>query len=202
MSSLMCKQLTKYALEKNPSLTPRDLTVDFSFFTAGSGGAGATLLVATFLILAEKSLLIQDGRRKEVDAMKDYEMVDFGKIVGTKDVAHLNLLEAASTHDVLGIGNVKTLFGTAPSFWNQLLGLMAQLPSSLLSNEPLMEKLAIFSLPIVRIVDYFAGATNAMRVDVTCAKDSSIQEMALYGRFLCHPIWISLSINIVLMKCI
>ncbi len=85
-------------------------------------------------------------------------------------------------HEVLGIGNVKTLFGTAPGFWNVLLGAMAQLPSSLLSNEPIMEKLALFSLPIVRIVDFFAGATNAMRVDVSSNKDPSVQEMALYGK--------------------
>lgn len=44
---------------------------------------------------------------------------------------------------------------------------MAQLPDSLLSNEEIMSKLALFSLPIVRVVDYFAGATNAMRCDVT-----------------------------------
>jgi hypothetical protein len=84
-------------------------------------------------------------------------------------------------HDALGIGNVKTLFGTAPAFWNVLLGVMAQLPSSLLSNEPIMEKLAIFSLPIVRVVDYFAGATNAMRCDVSCEIEPSVNEMALYG---------------------
>ena len=59
---------------------------------------------------------------------------------------------------------------------------MAQLPSSLLSNEPLMDKLAIFSLPIVRVVDYFAGATNAMRIDVSCEKDPTVKEMALYGK--------------------
>lgn len=61
---------------------------------------------------------------------------------------------------------------------------MAQLPSSLLSNEPVMEKLAIFSLPIVRLVDYFAGATNAMRCDVHCEKEPTINEMALYGMLL------------------
>lgn len=89
-----------------------------------------------------------------------------------------------NSHDVLGIGNVKTLFGTAPGFWNTLLGAMAQLPSALLSNEPIMEKLALFSLPIVRVVDYFAGATNAMRVEVSCTKDPSVNEMALYGKIV------------------
>lgn len=92
----MAKQLTRSVLKKRPELTPADLTVDFSFFTAGSGGAGATLLVATFLILAEKSLTVVNGRRREVEAMKDYSRVNFGKIVGDKDIAPLNLLEAAS----------------------------------------------------------------------------------------------------------
>lgn len=187
VSSLMAKQLVSSVLKKHPNLKPQDLSVDFSFFTAGSGGAGSTLLVATFLILAEKSLMIVNGRRREIDAMKDYSKVNFGSIVGDKDVAHLNLLEAASVHDVLGVGNVKTLFGTAPGFWNTLLGAMAQLPSSLLSNEPIMEKLALFSLPIVRVVDFFAGATNAMRCDVYCEKDDQIREMALYAHENLEP---------------
>lgn len=92
----MAKQLTQSVLAKRPQLTPADLTVDFSFFTAGSGGAGSTLLVATFLILAEESLMIVNGRRRSIKAMKEYSSVNFGKIVGNKDVAHLNLLEAAS----------------------------------------------------------------------------------------------------------
>jgi hypothetical protein len=65
------------------------------------------------------------------------------------------------------VGIAKSLFGTASAFWNALLGLMAQLPPLLLANEELMSRLAIFLLPIVRLVDYFAGATNAMRCDVS-----------------------------------
>lgn len=187
VSSLMAKQLIKNALEKNQSIKPQDLSIDFFFFTAGSGGAGATLLVATFLILAEKALTVVSGRRKPVQAMKEYSRVNFGKIVGDKDVAHLNLLETASVHDKLGIGNVKALFGTAPAFWNTLLGVMAQLPQSLLANEPMMEKLAIFSLPIVRVVDYFAGATNAMRCDLRCEKDPTLNASALYAHENLEP---------------
>jgi len=164
-----------------------DLDVKFSFFTAGSGGAGSTLLVATFLILAEKALTVVNGRRREVQAMKDYETVDFGNIVGPKEVSHLNLLETASVHDILGVGSTKSLFGTAPGFWNTLLGVMAQLPASFLSNEELMEKLAIFSLPIVRIVDFFAGATNAMRCDITSEKEPDLFLSALYAHENLEP---------------
>ncbi len=125
VSSLMAKQLTKKVLKSDKSLRPEDVTVDFGFFTAGtwllavdasiftfnpdsihcifflfitlgSGGAGSTLLVATFLILAEEALTIIDGRRKPVKAMKEYSLVNFGPIVGEKPIAHLNLLETAS----------------------------------------------------------------------------------------------------------
>lgn len=187
VSSLMAKQLARKVLASDKSLKPEDLTVDFSFFTAGSGGAGATLLVATFLILAEEALTVVKGRRKPVRAMVGYEDIDFGKIVGTKPVAPLNLLETASVHDVLGVGNVKALFGTAPGFWNTLLGMMAQLPPSLLANEEIMTKLAIFSLPIVRLVDYFAGATNAMRCDVTSEKAPGLKASAIYAHGNLEP---------------
>jgi hypothetical protein len=187
----MAKQLSSSILNKhtNNVIKASDLKLDFNLFTAGSGGAGSTLLVATFLILAEKLLMIVNNCRTEVDAMKEYSTINFGEIMGDKDVGHLNLLETTSVHDVLVIENVKTLFGTAPGFWNVLLGYIAQLSSSLLSNEVIMERLALFSLliVIVRVVDYFAGATNAMRVDITCDKDDSIREMALYARENLEP---------------
>lgn len=187
VSSLMAKQLIHKVEQERPGIDRKDLKVDFSFFTAGSGGAGVTLLVATFLILAEKALTVVNGRRKPVDPMKTYSTVHFGPIIGNKEVANLNLLETASISEVMGIGNVQSLFGTAPGFWNSLLGLMAQLPDDLLANEEIMRKLSIFSLPIVRVVDYFAGATNAMRCDVTSTQDSSFQATAIYGHKNLEP---------------
>jgi NAD(P)-dependent dehydrogenase (short-subunit alcohol dehydrogenase family) len=187
VSSLMAKQLVSKVLQSNPTLTPADLSVNFSFFTAGSGGAGVTLLVATFLILAEKALIVVNGRRREVNAMEQYSNVHFGDIVGTKEVAHLNLLETASVHDTLGVGNTQSLFGTAPKFWNALLGAMAKLPSSLLANEEIMRKLSIFSIPVVRLVDYFAGATNAMRCDVFCEKIPELRASAIYAHENLEP---------------
>ena len=183
VSSLMAKQLISSIQTQYPEVSPEELKVDFNFFTAGSGGAGVTLLVATFLILAEQALVIQNGRRREVPAMQDYSLVDFGSIIGEKEVAHLNLLETASVADCLGVGSVQSKFGTAPNFWNALLGVMAKLPSNLLADEDLMYKLSIFSLPIVRLVDAFAGATNAMRCDVTCESKPEIRATATYG----HP---------------
>jgi saccharopine dehydrogenase-like NADP-dependent oxidoreductase len=187
VSSLMSKQLVSKTLSAYPQLKPEDLDCRFSFFTAGSGGAGATLLVATFLILSEQALTIVNGRRRPIQAMKDYSTANFGPVVGDRDVAHLNLLETASVHDILKVGSVTSLFGTAPDFWNALLGLMAKLPPSLLANEDLMRKLSIFSLPIVRLVDYFAGATNAMRCDVTSDKEPGLVATAIYAHDNLEP---------------
>lgn len=44
-----------------------------------------------------------------------------------------------------------------------------------------MTKLAIFSLPIVRLVYYFAGTRNAMRVDVTRSMNSYAKATAIYA---------------------
>lgn len=100
---------------------------------------------------------------------------------------HILTCEHLNRRDTLGIGNVKALFGTAPGFWNTLLGLMARLPPSLLSNEEAMTKLALFSLPIVRVVDYFAGATNAMRVDVSSTKNLEAKATAIYAHDNLEP---------------
>jgi hypothetical protein len=163
VSSLMSKALLQELGEVHPS----KVTCKFNFFTAGSGNAGVTLLVATFLILAERALKIVDGVKQYEKPMDVYQTVDFGPQVGAKYIAPLNLLETASVAETLKIGSVESLFGTAPNFWNSLLGFSAKFPPSLLSNEPVMRALSSFSMPIVRIVDKFAGAKNAMRVDLS-----------------------------------
>ena len=124
--------------------------------------------MATFLILAEQALTVVNGRRIPVKPLQDFVSVDFGPEIGAKDIAPMNLLETASIHDCLGVGSTSSRFGTAPWYWNALLGAFATLaPKSLLENEPIMRQLSAFSMPIVRLVDTFAGATNAIRVDLS-----------------------------------
>ena len=63
-----------------------------------------------------------------------------------------------------GIDNVETFFGTAPVIWNRLFTAMANLiPQAALKNVDLMNKFALFSLPMVRLVDMIVGCTNGMR---------------------------------------
>ncbi|CAN0224580.1 unnamed protein product, partial [Ectocarpus sp. 13 AM-2016] len=82
----------------------------------------------------------------------------------------MNLIESFTCNQVLGIPNISTFFGTSPEPWNYLLKGMTLLPDSIMGNRDLMQALAEFSEPLVRITDKLVGATNAMRLEAV-AKD-------------------------------
>lgn len=77
--------------------------------------------------------------------------------------------DVPTSAEALGVKAACSRFGTAPAFWNELFGAMKLLPASLLADRKAMQKLAIFSMPIIRTVDALVGATNAMRVDAFAA---------------------------------
>ena len=106
---------------------------------------------------------------KRVGAYKksasDSRMVNFGDIVGDREVVRLNLIECESSYVSSGVQNVQTNFGTAPPLWNSLFALMANLmPQRVLQNRDWMEKLAVFSMPMIRPIDTFVGSTNSIKV--------------------------------------
>jgi saccharopine dehydrogenase-like NADP-dependent oxidoreductase len=72
--------------------------VKFTFFTAGTGNAGPTLLAATFLILGEDVLTYVNGQKVYKKSATDLETVDFGKDIGMREVVRLNLIECESCH--------------------------------------------------------------------------------------------------------
>lgn len=72
--------------------------VKFTFFTAGTGNAGPTLLAATFLILGEDVLTYVKGQKIYKKSATDLETVDFGKDIGMREVVRLNLIECESCH--------------------------------------------------------------------------------------------------------
>ena len=134
--------------------------VTFSFFTAGSGGAGPTILTATFLILGEDVITYQNNQLVYKKSATDKRVVDFGEGIGRREVVRLSLIECESCH-ISGIGNVETFFGTAPPFWNTLFALMANIiPQKWLQERNKMTILAKISLPMVRLIDSFVGSKN------------------------------------------
>lgn len=161
-SSLLCQELV-YRVGGHANVDK----VTFSFFTAGSGGAGKTILTATFLILGENVLTYVNGEPLYRKSATNKVSVDFGKGIGHRDVVRLNLIECESCFSS-GIKNVETFFGTAPPLWNSLFALFSLLiPQSILQNRNLMTALAGLSLPLVRLIDTLVGSTNGIRVDLT-----------------------------------
>lgn len=158
-------------------------SIDYSFFTAGTGNAGPTIVSATFLLLATPVITFLNGLRADKEPWTEMKQIDFGKGVGNRLVWLLDNPDVPSTALYLNSGNqhddddtakvvpnVSSRFGTAPLVWNYLFGGMKVLPRSLLYNRNAMQAFALFSEPIIRLVDRLVGATNAMRVDVTgCA---------------------------------
>jgi len=158
-------------------------SIDYSFFTAGTGNAGPTIVSATFLLLATPVITFLNGRRADKEPWTEMKQIDFGKGVGDRLVWLLDNPDVPSTALYLNcrhqhndddgddtanvVPNVSSRFGTAPLVWNYLFGGMKVLPRSLLYNRNAMQAFALFSEPIIRLVDRLVGATNAMRVDVT-----------------------------------
>ena len=140
--------------------------LEFSFFTAGTGGAGPTIVSATFLLLATKVARYIDGALVEEEPWLERTVRDFGEGVGEHECYTLDNPDVPTTAEALGIQDCVSRFGTYPSFWNNLFGgLKAVLPTSLLMDRDKMQGLALFSMPIIRAVDALVGGTNAMRVD-------------------------------------
>ena len=149
-----------------------EVDVVMSFFTAGTGNAGATIVSATFLLLCQSALTVVNGDEVEKEPWTEPLDVDFGGDEGVKRVRLLDNPDVFTLYrSVPGVRNLCSRFATAPGLWNQLFGAMkALIPKEILSDTDLMQGLSVFSLPIIRAVDLLVGATNAMRVDVTSAR--------------------------------
>ena len=147
--------------------------IEFSFFTAGTGGAGTTIVSATFLLLATKVLTYSDGRLTPKEPWTERRQVDFGADVGRHACFLLDNPDVPTTVEALAVANCSSRFGTAPGVWNSLFAAMKQLPSDWLINRRAMQGLAVVSMPVIRLVDKLVGATNAMRVDGYSKADDS-----------------------------
>ena len=161
--------------------------IDYSFFTAGTGNAGPTIVSATFLLLATPVITFFGGVRKDLEPWTEMREVDFGNGIGNKPVWLLDNPDVPTTALYITKGkapNCSSRFGTDPLPWNYLFGGMKALPRSLLYNRDAMQAFALFSEPIIRFVDKLVGATNAMRVDVTANIGGEKKEPTLR---IAHP---------------
>ncbi|KAL5766471.1 hypothetical protein ACOSP7_017088 [Xanthoceras sorbifolium] len=142
VSNVMAVELVRAARSESKGEPER---LRFSYYTAGTGGAGPTILATRVKI-----------KLKPYSGMLS---VDFGEGIKRKDVFLLNLPEVRSTHEVLGVPSVSARFGTAPFFWNWGMAAMTRL----LPAEYLRDRSK------VQAVDGIAGERVSMRVDLECS---------------------------------
>ncbi|KAL8122227.1 uncharacterized protein LOC141659454 [Apium graveolens] len=167
VSNVMAAELVRAARSENKGEPQR---LRFYYYTAGSGGAGPTILATSFLLLGEEVVAFNKGKKIELEPYTGKLNIDFGKGIGKKDVYLLNLPEVRSTHEILEVPTVSARFGTAPFFWNWGMVAMTKLfPKEYLRDRNKVQQLVKLFDPSVRIVDGISGERVSMRVDLECS---------------------------------
>lgn len=142
----------------------------FSYYTAGTGGAGPTILATSFLLLGEEAVAYSKGERVKLKPYSGMRNIDFGKGIGKRNVYLLNLPEVMSAHEVLRVPTVSARFGTSPFFWNWGMEAMTNLlPMEYLRDRSKVQRLVELFDPVVRALDGFSGERVSMRVDLECS---------------------------------
>ncbi|EOY32766.1 Saccharopine dehydrogenase isoform 1 [Theobroma cacao] len=167
LKTLMAAELVRAARSESKGEPER---LRFSYYTAGSGGAGPTILATSFLLLGEEVVAYNRGQKIKLKPFTGMLNVDFGKGIGKRDVYLLNLPEVRSAHEVLEVPTVSARFGTAPFFWNWGMEAMTNLlPTEFLRDRSKVQQLVQLFDPLVRAVDGIAGERVSMRVDLECS---------------------------------
>ena len=117
------------------------------------------------MLLATPVLTFLEGKKVLKKPWTEEKDVNFGPAVGSKRIWLLDNPDVPTTATSLEVPNVSSRFGTDPLFWNYLFYLIRAIPTPVLKNRDAMQAFALFSEPIVRIVDKLVTSTNAMRED-------------------------------------
>ena len=160
--------MAAYMVEKNKKEggKPPDRVL-YSYYTAGTGGAGPTILETTLLLAGEEVVAYKEGKAVTLPPVSNRRSVDFGRAVGKKGIYLYSLPEVASGHEVFGTPNISARFGTDPAPWNWGMVLVSKLvPKSVLSDPKATKGLAELLDPLVRAVDGLVGEKVAMLVEV------------------------------------
>ncbi|CAI5499892.1 unnamed protein product [Closterium sp. Naga37s-1] len=77
--------------QQQAALGLRPKSLRFSYFTAGTGGTGPTILTTSLLLLGEPATAFKDGQRLQLPAYSRQRLVDFGPGVGERSTYLLSL---------------------------------------------------------------------------------------------------------------
>lgn len=147
----------------------------YSYYTAGSGGCGGTILETTFMLAGEEVTVYKGGESLKLPPVSNRREVDFGPGIGRKGVYLYNLPEVMSAYEYMKVPGCSARFGTDPFIWNWAMWLVARLaPKSFLENRTAVAGLAKLSDPLVRFVDKFCGEAVAMRIEVDLEGEKNV----------------------------
>ncbi|KAJ0976134.1 hypothetical protein J5N97_018099 [Dioscorea zingiberensis] len=167
VSNVMAAELVRSARSEDAGEPER---LRFSYYTAGSGGAGPTILATSFLLLGEDVIAYNKGEKITLKPYSGMLNIDFGKGIRKRDVYLLNLPEVTTAHKILGVPTVSARFGTSPFFWNWGMEAIARfVPVETLRDKSKVQKLVQLFDPMVRAFDGIAGERVSMRVDLECS---------------------------------
>ncbi|KAK9999257.1 hypothetical protein SO802_018860 [Lithocarpus litseifolius] len=180
VSNVMAAELVRASRSESKGEPER---LRFYYYTAGSGGAGPTILATSFLLLGEEVVAYNKGETIKLKPYSGMLNIDFGKGIGKRDVYLLNLPEVRSAREVLGVPTVSARFGTAPFFWNWAMEAMTSLlPAEFLRDRSKVQELVQLFDPVVRSVDKVAGERVSMRVDLECSDGRNTVAMFSHRR--------------------
>lgn len=148
-----------------PKPIPKPTKLSYNYFTAGSGGAGPTILSTSFLLCNEQVTAYKDGEEVTLPPASYRQVVDFGPGIGSREVFLYNLPEVYSAHEVLDIPSVSARFGTSPGVFNTGMQLVASaVPKGMLGSAEGVKPLVALATPFVKLADKFVGEAVAMKV--------------------------------------
>ncbi|KAK9827368.1 hypothetical protein WJX81_002139 [Elliptochloris bilobata] len=160
----------------------------YSYYTAGSGGVGPTILETSLLLAGEDVTAFVDNQKVMAPPVSGPRVVDFGRPLGRVTAWLYNLPEVASTHENLRVPSVSARFATAPVFWNWAMVAVARLaPKGFLEDRDKSKWLAGLAGLWVRPVDKLVGEAVGMRVDVELA-DGTTAAGVYYHRLLSQSV--------------
>ncbi|CAK0739628.1 hypothetical protein CVIRNUC_001182 [Coccomyxa viridis] len=139
----------------------------YSYYTAGSGGVGPTIMETSLLLAGTPVTVFANGEKLILPPITRPREVDFGPPIRKATCYLYNLPEVESTFETMRVPTVSARFSTAPFFWNWAMIAVARLaPRGFLEDRAKSKWLAKLSDPWVRLVDPLVGEAVGMRVDV------------------------------------
>lgn len=170
----------------------------FNYFTAGLGGSGSVNLEITNLGFGEPQAQYEEGKLRLYKQLSGRLLgkVDFylhdeessssaQERIGRQTVFAWPFPESATVARELAIsGDSSAAMGTAPEFWNTMLGLLVDVvPRAWWKSAKFSKFLADFSEPLVKLTDAFLQETHGMRVDVVDENGMSVSIVQAHESF-------------------